>query len=192
MTTLTTTLRAVVLAALTLAGAALPGSAATVPAFDRTTNDGVFALTAAQIRYFGVAEATYVAFFRPRTKNNATSFAVGTIFDAQSLLASCRGACANILSVRNGRNADLAYVGGFLAPLATATVTKAGVGYYEGLAFFFKGTKAINFNGGSNFNAGQSRGDLDFAVPAQVPVPASLPLLAGALGMVALARRRRA
>lgn len=180
--------------AISTVAAAPSVSAATIPAFQRTTNDGVFALTAEQAAHFGVPDAAYVGFLRPRSPNNATPLAAGDTFDVSAILASCRAGCDRVLSVRNGDSTELGYSGGFMDLLGTTTLTRSTQGALRGVAILFAGGNgAITFQGGASFAAGQSRGTLAHVVPAPavVPVPAALPLLLAGLGSLAVAARRR-
>jgi len=191
---ITRRIAAIILAA-SSAIAALPASAATITSFQRTTNDGVFALTAAQAAQFGVPDTAYVGFLRPRSPNNANPLSAGDTFDGAAILATCRGGCDRILSVHNGDSTQLGYSGTFMDLLGETSVTETTHGIYRGVAILFSaGNGAITFAGGASFAAGQSRGVFDYAAPAPavVPLPAGLPLLLAGLGALAVLRRRRA
>jgi hypothetical protein len=166
--------------------------AATITSFARGTNDGVFALTAAQKAYFKLPDAAYIGFFRPRAANNAPAYAVGDTFDANTIFNSVSGD-TNILAVLNGDNLQLDYSGDYLAPLKTTTVTVGGTSFYRGVALLLKANSVVNFAGG-NFstqsNSAQIRATFDWEPPAEVPLPAAAPLFIAALGSLWFLRRR--
>ena len=168
--------------------------AATITSFARGTNDGVYALTAAQKAYFKLSDAAYIGFFRPRAANNAPAYAVGDTFDANTIFNSVSGD-ANILAILNGDNLQLDYSGDYLSPLKTTTVTVSGTSFYRGVALLLKANSVVTFAGG-NFstqgNSPQIRAAFDWEPPAEVPLPAAAPLLIAALGSLWLLRRRKA
>ncbi|MDW4500376.1 VPLPA-CTERM sorting domain-containing protein [Sulfitobacter sp. D35] len=168
-----------------LAGAA---SAATITQFNKTTNDGVYNLSAAQAAYLGDASATHIGFFRVR-EGNGTVLNAGDTFNVATMNNSVTSGAGSILAFLNGRNADLGYTGDFFDALGETTLG-AATSFYEGVAFLFSGNGNIVFRGSSTFNAGQTRGALDLDVPA-VPLPAAGWLLVAGLGGLGLMKRRR-
>ncbi len=185
---------------------AAPASAARIDAFTKSTNDGVYELTQAQIDHFGVEDAAYIGFYRPRfRKADLDDYAIGDVFDADTILASAanQSSANKILAVLNGDNQHLDYTGGLFDPLGTTVIESVRTGYVRGVAFLFGDDVGnIVFQGTSTFNEGQSRGLLAFdpppsptgpagsTTPAAVPLPAGLVLLATGAGALGLMRRR--
>lgn len=168
----------------------VPASAATIPQFNRTTNDGVYDLSAAQASALGYAGAEYIGFFRVR-EGNGTTFNAGDTFDASTMFASVTSGAGSILAFLNGRNPDLSYTGAAFDDLGTTTVGALN-SYTEGVAFLFSGTGNIVFRGSSTFNAGQSRGAITGIDVAPIPLPAGLVLLlSGLVGLGLFARKQR-
>lgn len=164
-------------------------AASYIQEFKKTTNDGVFSLTAEQADFFGVSTDDHIGFFRVR-EGNGVSFDAGDTFDVSTMLNSLMSGAGSVIKFLNGTNGALGYSGDAYDDLGTTTLGDEN-SYYRGVAFLFSGTGNIVFNGSSTFNSGQSTGDLDFTPPAAVPLPAGLPLLLTALGGVALIARRR-
>ncbi|ABG31053.1 VPLPA-CTERM sorting domain-containing protein [Roseobacter denitrificans] len=181
--------RSFIVAGLVVLGSS--ASAATINQFNKTTNDGVYTLTAAQATALGDASATRIGFFRVR-EGSGTVFNAGDTFDQTTMANSVTSGAGNIIAFLNGRNSSLTYTGGTLEALGTTTVGSSN-SYYEGVAFLFSGTGNIVFRGSSTFNAGQTRGAFDgVGIPAAVPLPAAAwMLIAGLGGLAAFGRRRK-
>jgi hypothetical protein len=164
--------------------------AATVTQFGRTTNDGVWSITAEQATALGVTGATKMGAFRVRSGNGVT-WAAGDTFGVSALNASIIAGAGNVYGYFNGfGDSLLGYTGGFLAPLGTTTFLANSTtdgDLYRGVFFAFTGN--VVFRGTSNFNQA-TEGAFPFA-PTPVPVPAALPLLLAGLGGLALMARRR-
>jgi len=170
--------------AITAAGSA---SAAFITQFNKTTNDGVFALSQAQADWLGYSDADFIAFFRPR-EGNGTAFDAGDTFDSTTMANSVTSGGGNILAFLNGTNAGLTYTGDAFDDLGTTTVGSSS-SYFRGVAFLFEsGAGNIVFKGSSTFNGGQAKSS---AAPVPVPVPAALPLGLLALGGLGLYRRQQ-
>jgi hypothetical protein len=174
-----------VLAGLILATGA---HAATITQFGRTTNDGVWSLTAEQASALGVTGATKMGAFRVRS-GNGVAWAVGDTFGVSALNASIVGGGGTVYGYFNGfGDSLLGYTGGFLAPLGTTTFLASSStdgDLYRGVFFAFTGN--VVFRGTSNFNQ-VNQGAFTLA---PIPVPAALPLLLAGLGGLALVARRR-
>ena len=191
-----TILKGAAVAAVALLGGLAPAQSATVSltdsAFQRVTNDGVFTLTAEQQAFFGTS-ADRIGFLRARANAN-TEVRVGATFDAATVAARCRIGCATIDRFLNGDALGLTYTGGYLDALGTTTVSAQAGQYVGAVAFLFSGSPVVFLGSASSsatFTRGATRGDLDFAVPSPVPLPAAGWMLVAGLGALAAARRRR-
>jgi hypothetical protein len=164
--------------------------AATITQFGRTTNDGVWSLSAAQATALGVSGATKMGAFRVRSGNGVT-WAMGDTFGVSALNASIISGAGNVYGYFNGFGDDLLdYTGGFLAPLGVTTFLASSStdgDLYRGVFFAFTGN--VVFRGTSSFNP-VNQGAFPYEI-APIPVPAALPLLLAGLGGLALMARRR-
>ncbi|SPH16706.1 hypothetical protein DEA8626_00217 [Defluviimonas aquaemixtae] len=174
-------------------GLVLPAEAAQVSAFTRASNDGVYSLNQRQKNFFGVKNADYIAFVHVRAPQGGRFFA-GDTFDATTAANSVASNGSAILAFLNGTNNRLNYTGNAFGRLGLTTFARNGPSFADGYAFLFSANAgSIRLQGNANFDASQSLGVLDFT-PATVPLPAALPLLGVALGILGAgaARRRRA
>lgn len=163
--------------------------ASLVTQFNKTTNDGVYTLSAADAIALGVPSADRVGFFRVR-EGNGTTFEVGDTFNAASIMNSITSNAGAVLGLFNGTNGDLGYTGGTFAPLGT-TVLGAADSYYEGVMFAFANSSGnIVFRGSSTFNGGQTRGDFPYSL-TPVPEATSLCVWGGMILVGGLVARRR-
>ncbi len=182
-------LRTLSISAFALVALQSAASAATV--FERVTNDGVFALSAAQQAQLGTT-STYVGFLRGRS-NNGGSSPEGTTFNVSDIAALCGAQCGTGTTFRNGDAPGLSYTGGFLAALGPTTVAVGGNSFLRAVAIFFDGS-TITFRGTASttatFNGSQSRATLPDLAP--VPLPAAGWLLLAGLGGLVVAKRRKA
>ena len=174
------------------------------------TNDGVFALTAAQDSYLGVSctGTCQVGFYRVRGSTIGAS--LGDYFDANSVLASMQTAAmqAGILGIFNGPGANgtggvgLTYTGGVWDPLGTTTLSSA-TDAYAAVAIVWDSAvlSSIVFNNPNccstfaNSSTLQSVANNPQLAPTPTPLPATLPLFAsglGALGLLGWRRKRKA
>jgi hypothetical protein len=181
-------------AVLALSMLAASANAAVISQFSRTTNDGVFTLSAAQAAFLGVPTADRLGFFRVRSGGSPNvSWSAGDTFDATSVMNSVQSNGAAILGIFNGANAGLVYTGSAWSALGTTTFVSDSASngsLFRAVAFAFNSASGnIVFRGSTTFNGDQTRG----ASPSPIPVPAALPLMLLALGGLGLvARRRRA
>lgn len=166
-------------------------TAAYISQFNKTTNDGVFTLSADQVSFLGYDPSAVdrIGFFRVR-EGNGTVFNNGDTFDVTTMQNSVIGGANNIVAFLNGTNADLTYTGNAFEALGTTTVGAAD-SYFRGVAFLFHSSSGdIVFRGTSTFNGGQTRGAYEGI--SAVPLPAAAWLFGSAmLGMVGLGYRRR-
>jgi hypothetical protein len=178
---------AVIAATLFAAGA----HAATISQFGRTTNDGVWTLSASQAAALGVPQATKIAAFRVRAHGPGNvTWNAGDTFDATAIGNSIISGRANVFGFFNGENDLLDYTGGFLDTLGVTrflTSSKEDGSLTAGVFIAFRDSFVVR--GTSTFGAA-TRGDFPHPV-APVPVPGALPLLLAGLGGLALAARRR-
>lgn len=183
-----TILRGAAIGAAILLGSA--ASAASISQFNKTTNDGVFALSDAQAASIGYADADYIAFFRVR-EGNGTLFDAGDTFDSTTLFNSVTSGAGKIIAFLNGTNGNLFYTGDAFADLGLTTVG-GDDGYFRGVAFLFSDPGNIVFRGSSTFNSGQSRGQFDGIDVNPIPLPAAAwMLMASVAGLGVMARRKR-
>jgi hypothetical protein len=166
--------------------------AATISQFGRTTNDGVWALSAAQASALGVVGATKIGAFRVRAGGTGNlTWAAGDTFDATAVAATITSGAGNVYGFFNGFGDGLLdYTGDFLAPLGLTTFLAGSATdgeLFRSVFFAFNGQ--VVFRNSATFNP-VSQGDLPFDV-TPVPVPAALPLLLAGLGGLALVARRR-
>lgn len=164
--------------------------AATITQFGRTTNDGVWSLTAAQATALGVPGATKIGAFRVRS-GNGVSWLAGDTFDASSVAATITAGAGNVFGYFNFDGSSLLeYTGNLLAPLGLTTFladSSVNGNLRAGVLFAFK--DAVVFRGSSTFNE-VTLGEFPLDV-TPVPVPAALPLLLAGLGGLAFVARRR-
>ncbi len=148
--------------------ASAPASAAFISSFSRTTNDGVFTLSAAQASYLGVPTADRLGFVRIRSGGTpSVSWSAGDTFDATSIMAFVTSNAANILGLFNGVGdpALIAYTGSAFDPLGTTTLLTSG-DVSRGVAFAFSSTGGnVVFKGTTTFSGAQTQG------PSMSPVP---------------------
>jgi hypothetical protein len=166
--------------------------AATISQFGRTTNDGVWALSAAQATALGVSGATKMGAFRVRAHGAGNvTWAAGDTFDASAVAATITSGAGNVFGYFNGFGDGLLdYTGDFLAPLGLTTFLADSAtdgDLFRGVFFAFN--DQVVFRNSSTFNA-VTQGDFPFEV-TPVPVPAALPLLLAGLGGLAFFGRRR-
>ena len=164
--------------------------AATISQFGRTTNDGVWSLSAAQASALGVSGATKIGAFRVRSGNGVT-WAAGDTFDASAVAATITSGAGNVFGFFNGEGDGLLdYTGDILAPLGLTTFLASSTtdgNLFRGVFFAFN--NQVTFRNSATFNE-VSQGDFPFDV-TPVPVPAALPLLLAGLGGLAFVARRR-
>lgn len=167
-----------------------PASAAYIPVFNKTTNDGVFTLSAAQAAYLGTPTADRLGFFRVR-QGSGTVLNAGDTFDAASITASIAGGAGNVLGIFNGIGpaSNITYGGPSYDPLGLTTLV-TGNDVYRGVAFAFSSLGGnIVFKGTSTFNGGQTQGPS----PSPVPIPGAIWLFGAALaGLGVFGWKRRA
>ena len=198
--------RSILAAALLVSLAPVPALAASVlQQLNKSTNDGVYSLTAEQAAALGYVDAGFIAFYRVR-EGNGTTFSFGDAFDETTLRNSVKSNGGGILAFLNGRASGLDYQGAAFEKLGRTVIASDASSFYEGVAFLFgAGAGAITFNksgGTTTFSASQSRGG--FVMPvverrpaaevvpvAAVPVPAAFGLLAAGLGLLGAAGLRR-
>jgi hypothetical protein len=164
--------------------------AATITQFGRTTNDGVWSLSAAQASALGVAGATKIGAFRVRAGNGVT-WSAGDTFSSAAVANTITSGAGNVRGYFNGfGDNQLTFTGGFLSALGVTTFRSASTvdgDLYRAVFFAFNGT--VVFRNSSTFNP-VNQGAFPYEVTA-VPVPAALPLLLAGLGGLALVARRR-
>lgn len=163
--------------------------AATISQFNRTTNDGVWALSVAQAEALGVPDATKMAAFRVRS-GNGLSWNAGDTFDVSTIENSIIAGRSNVFGFFNGENALLDYTGDFLDALGVTTFlapSSDNGNLTAGVLIAFVGSFTVR--GTSQFDT-VTRGDFPLEV-APIPVPGALPLLLAGLGGLALVARRR-
>lgn len=170
-----------------------PAAAATIASFGATTNDGWFSLTQAQADFLGQSDATGIAMFRVRQGGGLT-LAPGDVFDQSSIFNSVISGASNILALVNGTNPNLGYTGGAFEALGLTTIG-ALTSYPDAVGILMSNLGGnVVFRGSATFNVTEQslyRGALDLVVPAEVPLPAGLPLLIAGLAGIGLAARRR-
>ena len=82
---------------------AVAADAATIAGFGRTTNDGVFTLSAGQAAFLGTPDADRIGFFRVRSGGNPNvSWDAGDDFTADAFFATVTSNASAILGVFNG------------------------------------------------------------------------------------------
>lgn len=169
-----------------------------VSVFQRTTNDGVYALNAAQAAALGLEGATKLGLLRVRP-GNGVSWSAGDFFDEQTLDRTRRN--GSVFGYLNGPLAPdfvpqafngetILYDGDVFEALGTTVFQQAsdpGQRLVAAVAFGFTGT--VTFNGVSTFS-GVTLGDAPIAVPPPVPLPAAGWLLLVGLGGLAFLQRR--
>ncbi|MEL6197164.1 MAG: hypothetical protein AAFT19_04895, partial [Pseudomonadota bacterium] len=123
--------------AATAAPITTPG--AYIDEFQRTTNDGVYSLSAAQAEAIGVVGATKLALLRVRPSRGVT-WEAGDYFDAASIENTIRGSGANVFGILNGP----------LAPGFVPQATNGDVLLYEGDLWEALGTTIFQQDSGSS------------------------------------------
>lgn len=185
-------MRALVLAFVSSLLLAFGAQAATISSFNRTTNDGVWSLTAAQANALGVSGATKIGAFRVRSGGSpSVTWQAGDSFNAATLTASITSGSGNVFGFFNGEaTTALDYTGGFLASLGVTRFlfpSGANASYFRSVYFAFNDT--VVFGGSSTFSV-VNRGAFPHTI-TPVPVPAAMPLMLAGMGLFAAAALRR-
>jgi hypothetical protein len=180
--------------------APLTASAAYISSFGRTTNDGVFTLTAAQAAFLGTPTADRIGFFRVRAGGTpSVTWSAGDYFDSASVLATVTSNGGAILGLFNGLgDGQLTYAsGGLYSPFTSATFNSANTAdgeLFRAIAFTFNSASGnIVFRGSATFSPATVVGPSDVPTAPPVPLPgAAWLLVSGLAGIGMLGRRRRA
>ena len=153
---------------------------------------GVIALTEADFRPdrdFMVSLATGVEWVVVNVAATATDkvFSLGSTFKAQQAASTASKIIWNFVGFTDVVFDAQFSAGAILADGAKVTSTGGNI---EGSVFAksFHSLSELHYVG---LNAGSLPGDGGFDAPPAVPLPATMPLLVGALGLVAFARRRK-